>query len=370
MRMPAQNHLPSETTGRHEVVPFESDFRQFMSRLGDFGKHARKPVSADEPAANASSPAEISRRGWRDVLRRSARAMGAQNMSLAAAGIAFHMVWAFFPALALIVVVAALALGKAQVLGWLSSVQLDLPDNFNTIVTSQLDAIARRSRQLSIVTLVGAFGVSMWSGMRGARAIIVALNLVYREQERRSFWHRQAIAFALLVVGGVFVLGALTLIVGLAGMGFSLSSPSEVGLLAPSRWPVLIIAMMLTLSFAYRYGPSRKVAKWRWVTWGATASAAIWVAGSSLLSLYAARYAHLNPLLGSLGSVVIFLFWCYLTVLTGLFGAQINAELERHTVQDTSAAGAGFWGDVSAGERVAPEKAGERPRVESTSRAG
>ena len=64
---------------------------------------------------DASSPAEISQRGWRDVLRRSSRAMAAQNMSLAAAGIAFYMVWAFFPALVLIVVLAALLLGKAQV---------------------------------------------------------------------------------------------------------------------------------------------------------------------------------------------------------------------------------------------------------------
>jgi len=93
----------------------------------------------------------------------------------------------------------------------------------------------------------------------------------------------------------------------------------------------------LLLSIAYRYGPCRRVAKWRWGTWGAMVSAIIWVSGSSLLSYYTAHFTHLNPLLGSLYSVVIFLFWCYLTVLTVLLGAQINAELERHTVEDTSA---------------------------------
>ena len=263
--------------------------------------------------------------------------MVAQNTSLAAAGIAFYMVWAFFPALALVVVLAASLLDKAQVLAWLSSIRVDLPQSFNVIVTSQLDALAERSRELSTITILAALAVSMWGGMRGARALIAALNLVYQERERRSFWHRQALALGLCVVGGVFVLSALTLIVGLDGISLALDSAGATRLLAPSRWPVLIIAMLLTLSIAYRYGPCRRVAKWRWVTWGAAISATIWVTASSLLAFYAAHYTRLNPILGTLGSVVLFLFWCYLTVLTVLFGAQINAELERHTTEDTSA---------------------------------
>ncbi len=263
--------------------------------------------------------------------------MIAQNMSLAASGIAFDMVWAFFPALALIVVLAAWLLDKAQVLAWLSSVRLDLPDSFNIIVTSQLDAIAARSRQLSVITILGTFAVSMWGGMRGARALMVALNLIYQERERRGFWHRQALAFWLCLVGGAFVLSALALILGLAAIDFPGDSAGAIRLLAPSRWPVLIVAMLLTLSVAYRYGPCRRVAKWRWVTWGAAVSATIWVAASSLLAYYAAHFTHLNPIIGTLGSIVLFLFWCYLTVLTGLFGAQINAELERHTTESTAA---------------------------------
>jgi len=284
---------------------------------------------------NASSPAEIPKRGWLDVLRNSYRAMAEQNMSLAAAGIAFFIVWALFPALAMLVVFGVLLVGKMQVLAWLSSVRVDLPDEFNRIVVAQLDSIAQRSRGLSIVTVLSALAFSLWSGMRGARALIAALNLVYGEEEHRSFWHRQALAFGLCVLGGAFLVAALTLIVGLAGTVSR--STADAGLLAPPRWPILIVALMLLLSFAYRYGPSRKAAQWRWVTWGATASATIWVAGSSLLAYYAAHVTRLNPLLGSLGSVVLFLFWSYLTVLAILLGAQINAELERHTTRDTTA---------------------------------
>jgi len=263
--------------------------------------------------------------------------MAAQNMSLSAAGVAFYLVWAFFPALGIIVVLAVLLLGKAQVLAWLSYARLDLPDSFNILVTSQLDVIAERSRGLSMVTVLGAFAFALWSGMRGARGLITALNLVYHERERRTFWHRQALALGLCLLGGAFVLGALTLILGTAGLGFRFGSPTAPMLLGPMRWPVLIAATLLLLSVAYRYGPCRRIAKWRWVTWGATLSATIWVLGSALLSYYAAHYGQLNPLLGSLGLVMIFLLWCYLTAFIVLLGAQINAELERQTDEDTCA---------------------------------
>lgn len=292
-------------------------------------------MNARPGTTNATGPAGISGRGWWDVLRRSARAMMAEEMSLAAAGIAFYTVWAFFPALVVLVVLAALVLGKPQVLAALSWIRLDLPDTFNTMVVTQLDAIAEHSRRLSIATVLGALAFAVWSGMRGARALMTSMNLVYAQEEQRGFWHRQAVALALCVVGGAFVLGALALIVGLAGTGLQPAAPGGAGVLAPSRWPMLVVLMMFLLSVAYRYGPSRRIAKWRWVTWGATASATIWVAGSVLLSYYTANYPHLNPLLGSLGSVMIFLFWCYLTVLTILLGAHINAELERHTTADS-----------------------------------
>jgi membrane protein len=99
--------------------------------------------------------------------------------------------------------------------------------------------------------------------------------------------------------------------------------------LAPSRWPFLILLLMISLSVIFRYGPCGPAAKWRWVTWGATTSATIMVVGSFLFSYYAAHYTHFNPLLGSLGAFTIFLLWSYLNVLAVLFGAQVNAELER-----------------------------------------
>jgi len=286
--------------------------------------------------SDASSPGDISNRGWRDILRRSARAMVARNMSLTAAGVAFYMVWAFFPALVVLVLIIALLLGAADVMSALSQIRLNLPDAFNAVVTSQLDAIAERSRGVSISTLLAALALAMWSGTRGVHGLMLALNTVYGEHERRSFWHRQRLAFSLCLALGVFVTTALTVIVGYAGGDLRVAAvPSTPFLLV--RWPILAVVLLLMLSTIYRYAPCRAVPKWRWVTWGAAVAAAIWMCGSFLLSYYAAHFSSFNPLLGSLTSVMIFLFWCYSIVLAVLLGAQINAELERHTVADTRA---------------------------------
>ena len=64
---------------------------------------------------------------------------------------------------------------------------------------------------MSIATVAGALALALWSGTRGARALIVALNLVYAERERRTFWHRQLLAIGLCLLSGAFVLGALAL---------------------------------------------------------------------------------------------------------------------------------------------------------------
>jgi membrane protein len=280
--------------------------------------------------SRVESPAQLSEHGWRAVLTSSLRAMATQNASLVAAGIAFYMVWGLIPTLVMIVIVSSLLFGGADVVAWLSRLRSDLPDSFDAAVTAQLTAIAAYSRSLSLAAIAAALLLAFWSGMRGARALIAALNLIHGDRETRAFWHRHALALGICVLGGAFVLATLTLIVGLAGT----ASLDDGGLLAPTRWPILIGSALALLSIIYRYAPCGRLARWRWVTWGATASATIWVAGSALLSAYASHYTALNPLLGSLGMIMLFLFWCYLTVVIVLFGAQINFALERRAAKE------------------------------------
>ena len=286
----------------------------------------------------ATRPSELPARGWRNTLRRTWEAMVATNMSVIAAGIAFYAVWALFPALVALVIIGDVLVGEPAVVHLLSWIRIDLPESFDIVVVNQLKAIAQQSRGISSVTLASAVLFSFWSAMRGVRGLMQALNVVHGEEERRPFWQRQLVAFCLACFSGCLLLVAIGLIVSMPAYGAHDGDEIALVVLAPSRWPFLILLLMISLSVIFRYGPSGPTAKWRWVTWGATGSAIIIVVGSFLFSYYASHFGHFNVLLGSLGAVTIFLLWSYLNVLAILFGAQVNAEFE-HTLSRTSSGG-------------------------------
>ena len=284
----------------------------------------------------AKTPTDITRPGWRDLLKRTWGAASSQDSSLDAAGIAYYGVWAFFPALAALVALGGLLFGRSEIFELLSRMRIDLPESFDVVVVGQLLAIAQHSRAVSGVTLVSSLAIALWSAMRAMRGLIEALNVIYQENEKRSFWHRQALVFGFTCYGGVFLLVVLGLILALPPWVSSSRSEHDLAFLAAARWPILLVLLMFSLSALYRYGPSRRTAKWRWVSWGAAASAIIWVCGSLLFSYYASQFTRFNPLLGSLGAVTLFFLWSYLTVFTLLLGAQVNAEMERQAEMDST----------------------------------
>src|SRR4051812_23385882 len=118
---------------------------------------------------SARSPADLSHHRWLDVARRTWTAMAAQKMSLVAAGVAFYWIWAFFPALAAMVVFGGVLFGREEILHALSWIRLDLPESFNVVVVGQLENIARLSRGVSLTTLGVAAGIAPPGGPRGGR---------------------------------------------------------------------------------------------------------------------------------------------------------------------------------------------------------
>ena len=195
--------------------------------------------------------------------------------------------------------------------------------------------------------------MALWSANSGVAALFDALNVVYGEKEKRSLLRFYATTF-LLTLGMIgFVILAISAVVVapvvLTFMGFV--TPAE-RLLAILRWPILLVVVGVWLAVIYRYGPSRRDPKWRWVTWGSVTAAVLWLAASMLFSWYVANFDSYNKTYGSLGAGVGFMVWIWLSVVIVLLGAELNAEMEHQTARTAPKGRRSRWAPAAPTWRI------------------
>jgi membrane protein len=116
--------------------------------------------------------------------------------------------------------------------------------------------------------------------------------------------------------------------VGLSGAGQLL--------ITIGRWPALLIGVSFGIALIYRYGPSRDAPQWRWISWGSAFAAVAWLAASMLFSWYTANFGSYNETYGSLGAVIGFMTWVWISGIVILLGGKINAEIEHQTARDST----------------------------------
>jgi membrane protein len=169
------------------------------------------------------------------------------------------------------------------------------------------------------------------------KALFDALNVAYDEKEKRGF-------FKLLVISMTFTVGAiavlilvLNIIVGVPVI-LKLIPLGPVGNILLAVLPAVVMFAVASFGIAvlYRYGPSRTYPQWRWITPGSLAAGIVWVIGSALFSWYLANFADYSATYGSLGAAIGAMMWIYLTLWIVLVGAELNAEIEHQTAEDTT----------------------------------
>jgi len=94
------------------------------------------------------------------------------------------------------------------------------------------------------------------------------------------------------------------------------------------RWSGLAALAILALALTYRFGLNRKKVHWRWITWGSVTAAVMWLIASFGFSWYVSAFESYDKIYGSLGAVVILLFWFWLTAFSALLGAEIDRAIE------------------------------------------
>jgi membrane protein len=303
---------------------------------------AARGVGAGRPGERgrgrqADAPSEIPARGWKDILLRIYRNLGEDRVVALAAGVTFYSVLALFPAIAALVALYGLFSDPATIADHVSRLSGVLPGGAITVVGDEMRRIAARGSNTLGFTFVVGLAVALWSANAGIKALFDALNLVYGEREKRGFFKLNAVSLLFTVAALVFVLLAVAATVVLPAVldfiGISAAADLAARILP---WPALLIVLMLGLSCVYRFGPSRDRPKWRWISWGSAFAAVAWLAASLLFSWYAANFGSYNKTYGSLGAMIGFMVWIWLSAIVILLGAELNAETEHQTARDST----------------------------------
>jgi membrane protein len=288
----------------------------------------------------------------RDVLVRTWKEAGDDNVGLLAAGVAFYAFLAVVPLLAATVLIYGLAADPETVAQHIRALFGVLPEDAAALIGDQLKAMTQTPAAAKGWSLAVALALAIYGASKGSGAIVTALNIAYEVKESRGF-----IKSTLLSLG--MTLGALAvLVIAAAGIsvmgwveaffpGFPAWAHSLVKLLF---WAIAVVAVGFGLAVTYRYAPNRPDAPWVWISPGSAAATLLWLAGSVGFGLYVSNFGNYNATYGSLGGVVVFLTWLYLSAYIVLIGGEMNSELER---QQALEAGLAFGDNDPAPASVA-----------------
>ncbi len=313
---------------------------------GDRGRHAE-------------SPTEVPASGWRDIMDRTLAEAKQDRVSLLAAGVAFFFFLALVPALAVAVSVYSLLASPADIREFVADTLSAAPREVRQLVTAQLESVVRSGSATTGASAVLAAVVALWSASSGMAHLVEAINVAFDEKNDRKFVRKRALALVLTIGALLFGITAVALITILPSVlaNTALGDPARWAINV-LRWPILALGMLIGLAVLYRTAPDRDDPRWQWVTPGAVVAVLLWIGGSLLFSVYAANFGRFQATYGSLASIVVLLLWLFVTAFAVIIGAEINAELERQTVKDTTKGAASPMGrrDAYAADTLGPSR--------------
>jgi membrane protein len=285
----------------------------------------------------ATRPGDIAWRGWWDVLWRVKDQLDADNVSIVAGGLALFALLAVFPSLAAAVAIYGIVASPDAIAAQMQSFAGLLPPATVEILQNQLNQlVSQRNQTLSIGVVIG-IALAMWSARKGMVALITAVNVAYNEHDRRSFVMRMVMSLTFTICG---VLGFVVLVlIGVAVpivLAFIPLGRAMEWVLLGVRWALLWAITVFALSLLYRFAPHRTRPRWEWVNAGSIIAATLWLLGSAMFAIYVRNFNSFGEAYGAIGGVVVMLMWFYVSAYVIILGAEINSELERQTVHDTT----------------------------------
>jgi membrane protein len=294
---------------------------------------------ADDPTGRfADNPWKIPAQGWKAVLRRSWSEASEDNIGIVAAGVSFYGFLALVPLLGAVVLTYGLVADPETVIRDVRAMTSVMPADAAKLIGEQLMHLVKSSDGKKGMGVLVALAIALFGARNGAGSVITALNIAYEEKDERGFLRVNLLALA---ITGCAVLVALVGTVAIAALGHLeslLPFSSELTVVGGKVLAYIALTLVAAAGAAalYRFGPARRKPRWIWLTPGSVLTAVLWLILTLGFGLYVARFGNYDASYGSLGAVVVMLTWLYLSSYVLLFGAELNSELEKQTVMDTT----------------------------------
>jgi membrane protein len=304
-----------------------------------------EPVQQDAPRRTPESPTDVPPSGWFASLKRAAKEFQDDNLTDWAAALTYYAVLALFPALLVLVALLGLVGQYPQTTNALLDIIGKLgPSSAVDTFRKPIEGVVQSKGGAGALLGLGLLG-ALWSASGYIGAFFRASNIVWDIEEGRPVWKLLPLRVVVTLVGvlavaivliGLVLTGPLAQAVGdVIGLGSTAVTVWNI-----AKWPVLLGIVITIISVLYYIAPNVKHPKFSWVTPGGIVAVLMWIVASVGFAFYAANFASYNKTYGSLGAMIVFLVWLWITNLAILFGAELNAELERsrQMVKDPSAA--------------------------------
>jgi membrane protein len=296
------------------------------------GTKARTAPAPDD-ARKPDSPDDLTGRSWKYVLRKTMREFSSDQCTDLAAALVYYAVLALFPAIiALVSLLGVFGQGPSTVNALVDIVRGVAPSGASGTLQKFLTGLSTSSGA-SLGLVVGLLG-ALWSASGYVGAFARAMNRVYEIEEGRPFWKMRPMQLVVTVIAVVLAALALAILVLSGPVARSVGNVIGLGSTAVTvwsiaKWPVLLVILIVVIAVLYQMTPNVKRPKWTWTSVGALTAIGVWALASLAFGFYVSNFGSYNKTYGALAGVVVFLLWLWITNLSLLFGAELDAELER-----------------------------------------
>jgi membrane protein len=277
-------------------------------------------------------PMKLGGGAWVGVLKRSARGFSADNLTDRAAALTYYGIQAIFPAILALVSILGLV-GQSATRPLIENLGKVAPGPAQKIFTSAIHNLQHSQGAAGVLVVVGV-AIALWSASGYVGAFMRASNAIYGVEEGRPFWFKRPVQLLVTVVLVVLLAASAVAVVLTGGLASQVGNVLGVGSTAVTvwdiaKWPVLVMVVAFMFAILYWTAPNVRMQGFRWITPGGIVAVVLWIVASLAFGFYVANFRHYNKTYGSLGGVIAFLVWLWISNVAVLFGAKLNAELER-----------------------------------------